>query len=224
MSHRLIRPALTAFAACSLLAFMTPAAAAAPGHPAVGSHPACQATAHIAAAHTWRTANGTWRIERISDTCQAVSAGVTPAPAPARSAASVVIPAGARAQAKQFIDAQASAATAWWCDLLVGRTKSAAYPGYIQGYAQVVDCGGTPYPSECAATAEMEYASPYGWSNDGEGGTHYGCPGAASVITKTCTKSSSQTYRTLGIFVIIVAGATDTSHAYSNNMTVLRLC
>lgn len=120
---------------------------------------------------------------------------------------------------------QSATTTAWYCDLLVGISKSSSYPGYIQGSAQVVDCVGTPYPSECAATAEMEYASPYGWSNDGEGRTAYGCPGPASVITKSCTAASTkQTHRTRGIYVIIESGVTYTKHDYSGDMSVYRYC
>jgi len=225
MSNRSFRYALAALAACSLAALMTSAAAAAPGHPAVGSHPACQAKAHIATVRTWRTAHGAWRIDRINGTCrQAVSGRITAAPAAARSVARAAIPAGARAQAEQFLRAQPASRRDWSCDLLVGRTKSSSYPGYIQGYAQVLSCEGTPYPTECKATAEMEYASPYGWSNDGEGPGEYGCPGHASVITKTCERSSSQTYRALGIFVVIDETGTFTPHEYSSNMTVDRLC
>lgn len=204
-------------------------AATASAYPAASALPgvSCSTAIHITTIRSWHTAapataaqaayapgiwQGTWREDRISGkNCQQASAMSAP------SASASLAP-------------QATVGgSSWACDLALGIAKSSSYPGYIQGYAYVQSCAGSPYPSECAATAEIQY-SPSGdsgtWSNDGDGETKYGCPSSvASVKTKTCyAASSTYYYRTHGIFVIIDDGVT---HDYTDNTSKLgvsRIC
>jgi hypothetical protein len=112
------------------------------------------------------------------------------------------------------------------CNVVTEVSKSKAYPGYMQAYAHVKSCEGDPYPSECAATAELEIDLPkQGWVNDGEGPTEYGCPGKGSLRTNKCARTGVvYSYRTRGIYVIIWDGQTFDEAKYSPIERAVRIC
>lgn len=150
-------------------------------------------------------------------TLPASAATGSPPPAQAAGDQTIVIH-GRGANARDFFD----------CKLTTGIAKSKKYPGFIVGTAHFKSCVGSPYPSECSATADMEIDIPkHGWLNDGDGRTVHGCPPAAptSSIKKKCKHTSAVfNYRTVGIYVVIWEGRTFDTSGVSPTLGVVRIC
>jgi hypothetical protein len=114
------------------------------------------------------------------------------------------------------------------CYFGYGISKSAAYPGYIQGVAYVDSC--TPIAAgECSSAVDLYYQDPnMPWRNDGDGPIEHGCgPANASILTNTCeTAPVNIGYHATAIFTVTLVDGFDFGMVTrtTKNITAQRIC